>query len=108
VLLAFLPFQAIDVVLQLLRFLDPDYIPYHVRAVHWIWAIEGATNHHHVESIIARSLTAPQAKYNYDAIEAFGVLWRLTGQLLTHLVCLFFVGLKHVLVKMILCFRGLG
>lgn len=67
-------------VIQLFRFLRVDYAPYHVRTVHLVWVLEAATTHHHVESIVAQSLTSPESRNVHEAYEAFGVLWRLTGQ----------------------------
>lgn len=43
--------------------------------------LESATTHHHVESIVAQSLTTPKSRGVHEAYEAFGVLWRLTGQI---------------------------
>lgn len=66
---------------QLFRFLNVDFAPYHVRTVHLIWMLESATTHDHVESIVAQSLTAPESRNVHEAYEAFGVFWRLTGQI---------------------------
>ena len=64
---------------QLFRFLTVNHAPYHVRTVHLIWMLESATKHHHVESIVAQRLTAPESRGINVAYEGFGVLWRLTG-----------------------------
>lgn len=68
--------------IQLLKYLRSERAVYHLRAVNLIWALEGATERPHVESIIARSLTSPERGNVQEAFEAFGVLWRLTGSLL--------------------------
>ncbi|KAG9033005.1 hypothetical protein FRB95_000667 [Tulasnella sp. JGI-2019a] len=62
----------------LLHYLRPQWVPYHVRAVQLIWALEYSTRHHHVESILASSLTEFEHRPRIEAYEAFGVLWRLT------------------------------
>lgn len=62
------------------------YAPYHLRAVHLIWMLEQGSSHHHVESLIAQSLSSPESRNVYDAYEAFGVLWRLTGQSCPYLI----------------------
>lgn len=65
--------------LQLLHFLRPEWVPYHVRTVQLIWTLEHLTKHHHVQSVIAKSLIDPDNHRNAEAIEVFGVFWRLTG-----------------------------
>ncbi|KAG8881950.1 hypothetical protein FRB98_004046 [Tulasnella sp. 332] len=62
----------------LLHYLRPQYVPYHFRAVQLIWALEFGTCHHHLESILANSLTEFEHGQRLEAFEAFGVLWRLT------------------------------
>lgn len=65
---------------QLLNYLRPQWVPYHVRAVQLMWALEMGTHDHHLESILAASLTRSQHRQKLEAYEAFGVLWRLTGE----------------------------
>lgn len=62
----------------LLRYLRPQYVQYHVRAVKLIWDLEACTSSRHVEALIAESLTVRNGLPTYDAYEAFGVLWRLS------------------------------
>ncbi|TDL26444.1 hypothetical protein BD410DRAFT_521497 [Rickenella mellea] len=62
----------------LLSYLRPERSPYHVRAVNLLWTLESCTARHHVESIIAQSLTSPNPNSVHEAFETFGVLWRLT------------------------------
>ena len=72
---------------QLFHFLRVDYAPYHVRAVHLVWMLENATTNHHVESIVAQSLTSLESRDFHEAYETFGVLWRLTGSHLHTRMC---------------------
>ena len=64
---------------RLLRYLQPTYSTYHVRAVNLIWSLESSTTHSHVESILAQCMTLPKSGISPFGYEAFGVLWRLTG-----------------------------
>lgn len=66
--------------LQLFRFLHQDWAIFHVRAVSLVWTLEVSIGHHLVESIIAQSMSSPEPRIVHDAFEAFGVLWRLTGE----------------------------
>lgn len=50
-----------------------------MRAVTLLWLLESSTSHSHVESIIAQQMNSPKPKLAKEAQEAFGVLWRLTG-----------------------------
>ncbi|KAF8665364.1 hypothetical protein AX16_000383 [Volvariella volvacea WC 439] len=71
--------MAAKMVKKLLQYLGPEYSAYHVRAVNLIWAIENVTQEKaYVESIVAQSLTRPDARGLQGAFDAFGVLWRLT------------------------------
>ncbi|KAH7907786.1 Dopey, N-terminal-domain-containing protein, partial [Hygrophoropsis aurantiaca] len=63
---------------KIFKFLHPNWVIYHVRAVNLIWSLEATTGHSHVESVIAQSMTSPESRNVYDSYEAFGVLWRLT------------------------------
>ncbi|RDB28675.1 Protein dopey [Hypsizygus marmoreus] len=63
---------------KLLKYLRADCAVYHVRAVNLIWSLEAATQHPHVESILAQTLTSPESRNIHESYEAFGVLWRLT------------------------------
>lgn len=65
-------------VLVLLAFLRPQWVPYHVRAVQLIWALEASERHGHVEAAIAASILDHDGRPQLAAIDAFGVLWRLT------------------------------
>jgi hypothetical protein len=67
---------------QLLKYLRPDCAVYHVRAVNLIWALDALTKRSHVESILAKTMTSQESYNVQEAYEAFGVLWRLTGQCL--------------------------
>lgn len=67
-------------ILKLLRFLRPHYVPYHVRTVKLIWSLEGCTTYRHVEALFAETLTIRNGLPTYDAYEAFGVFWRLSGK----------------------------
>lgn len=64
---------------QLLRFLRPAYASYHMRAVSLIWSLENASSCPQVVSIISQSLNSERPHDVREACEAFGVLWRLTG-----------------------------
>lgn len=44
-----------------------------------MWTLEKSSRTPHVESLIAKSLSARQSEEAQEACEAFGVLWRLTG-----------------------------
>ncbi|KAF8915027.1 Dopey, N-terminal-domain-containing protein [Mucidula mucida] len=63
---------------KLLRYLRPDFSPYHARSVSLIWSLESATKKPHVESILAQTMTSPESRNIQESYEAFGVLWRLT------------------------------
>ncbi|KAH7930453.1 hypothetical protein BV22DRAFT_1000727 [Leucogyrophana mollusca] len=63
---------------KLFKYLHPDWVVCHVRAVNLIWSLEATTRRSHVESIIAQSMSSPESRNVYDSYEAFGVLWRLT------------------------------
>ncbi|KAG6336234.1 hypothetical protein ID866_2853 [Astraeus odoratus] len=63
---------------KLFRFLRQDYTIYHVRAVELVWTLESSTSGNYVESIIARNLNSVNLRSLDEALEAFGVLWRLT------------------------------
>ncbi|KAG8913507.1 hypothetical protein FRC01_004504 [Tulasnella sp. 417] len=65
-------------VLVLLAFLRPQWVPYHVRAVQLIWSLEANTRHSHVEAVIAGSLSDADSRPQLASFDAFGVLWRLT------------------------------
>jgi hypothetical protein len=71
---------------QLFEYLRPNCAVYHVRAVNLVWSLEASTSHPHAESIIAQSMASPESRNAHDAYEAFGVLWRLTGQITGRLV----------------------
>ncbi|KAG8967964.1 hypothetical protein FRC03_008985 [Tulasnella sp. 419] len=68
------------ITLALMRFLRPQYVPYHIPAVQLIWTLERSTRNHHIESIIASSLsiTNDQPLHSTETFEAFGIFWRLT------------------------------
>lgn len=68
---------------QIFTYIRPDRAIYHLAAVDLIWALEGATNKPHLESIIAQRMMAPTSEQRQEAFEAFGVLWRLTGRMRT-------------------------
>ena len=65
---------------RLLKYLQPTYSAYHVRAVNLIWSLESSTTHSHVESILAKCMTSLKPSTFLAGYEAFGVLWRLTGK----------------------------
>lgn len=52
---------------------------YHMRATSLIWSLDKISNSQHIESVIAKSLSAQDVTTVQEACEAFGVLWRLTG-----------------------------
>lgn len=66
-------------VTKLLNYLHPDFTAYHVRAVNLIWALESITTASHVESIVAQSMSSSESR-NGEAYDAFGILWRLSGE----------------------------
>jgi hypothetical protein len=70
-------------------YLRPNYAVYHVRAVNLVWSLQAATNLAHVESILAQSMACSDSRNVRESYEAFGVLWRLTGQLrcVYHILC---------------------
>lgn len=70
-------------VIKLLKYLRADLVSYHARAVNLICGIETATRLCHVESVIAQTMTSPQSRNVAEAYEAFGILWRLTGESFT-------------------------
>lgn len=65
---------------KLLKYLRTDCAVYHIRAVNLIWSLEAATKRSHVESILAQTMTSPESRNIHESYEAFGVLWRLTGE----------------------------
>jgi hypothetical protein len=67
-------------IFKLLKYLRPEYSAYHMRSVSLIWSLELSSPRSHVESILAQLMNSPEAKQNDEAYEAFGVLWRLTGE----------------------------
>jgi hypothetical protein len=60
-------------------YLRPTYAAYHLRAVQTIWALDAISKESHVESILAKKLSASLTRDASRALDAFGVLWRLTG-----------------------------
>lgn len=69
-------------ILKLLAYLRSDYSPYHARAVTLIWSLESTSKKPHVESILAQTMTSPESRNVQESYEAFGVLWRLSGNVL--------------------------
>lgn len=65
---------------KLLKYLRPEYSAYHLRSVSLIWSLESSSSRSHVESILAQMMNSHEAKKNDETYEAFGVLWRLTGE----------------------------
>ncbi|TFK26748.1 hypothetical protein FA15DRAFT_255211 [Coprinopsis marcescibilis] len=63
---------------KLLKYLRPDCVSYHARAVNLICTLETSTKRSYVESIIAQTMTSPESRNVSEAYEAFGILWRLT------------------------------
>ena len=68
------------IVTKLLRYLRPNCSAYHVRAVNLILSLGAATKNSHIESILAQTLTSLESRNGGEPYEAFGVLWRLTGE----------------------------
>lgn len=64
---------------KLLRYLGPTYTAYHARAVSLLWALEASTTRSHVEAIVAQTMATTNPSDLQEAYDAFGVLWRLTG-----------------------------
>jgi hypothetical protein len=62
----------------LFRFLQPDHARYHERDVELLWEYNRLAEMHTLENVIARQLTSSLSKHNVKALEAFGVIWRLT------------------------------
>lgn len=71
-------FKMVD---KLLKYLHSNLTVYHVRAVNLIWSLQASTTRTYVESIIAQSITSAESPKVSEAYEAFGVLWRLSGEL---------------------------
>jgi hypothetical protein len=63
---------------KLLKYLQPQYAAYHVRAVNLLWMLQATTTSPHIESVVAQTLTSPESRDVQEAYDAFGVLWRLT------------------------------
>lgn len=72
--------EILTIYIQLFGFLHQDWAIFHVRAVSLVWMLESLTSDHFVESIIAQSMNSPESRIVHNAFEAFGVLWRLTGE----------------------------
>jgi hypothetical protein len=62
--------------IQLFHYLQPDAAPYHARAVELLWEYNQLAEPHALENVISRRMSSGE-KGSY---EAFGVLWRLTGE----------------------------
>jgi hypothetical protein len=60
---------------------------YHARAANLVWLVEKTSTHRRVESIIAETLTSPDALDREVSYHAFGALWRLTGSPLSLSTC---------------------
>jgi hypothetical protein len=67
-----------NMVNRLLHYLRPSMVPYHVRSVSLIWALQAATTQPHVEAILCQNMNNPKHRNVEEAYEAFGVLWRLS------------------------------
>lgn len=67
-------------------YLSPKASPYHVRAVNLIWEIVHTTAQPHMESIVAHALVSSSAEDGYNAYNAFGTLWRLSGALAEYIL----------------------
>ena len=64
--------------LQLLLFLQPTCVPFHIQTVSLIWALQDLSRHKHVEASICQQLTSSKGPTQQAAYEAFGNLWRFT------------------------------
>ncbi|KAI0783393.1 Dopey, N-terminal-domain-containing protein [Abortiporus biennis] len=71
-----------SIINALFRYLRPQYVAYHMRAVNLLWTLEKASRRPHVETTIAQRLSAVSSEDQQEACEAFGVLWRLTDDTL--------------------------
>ncbi|KAJ3763465.1 hypothetical protein EV360DRAFT_33562, partial [Lentinula raphanica] len=53
---------------------------YHICTVNLIWSLDAATPKSHVKSIFVQAMNSPESKNVQESYEAFGVLWRLSGE----------------------------
>ena len=63
---------------QLLSFLTAKYAIYHVRAVDLVWECNQLAQMHTLENVVAKRVSAVVGRG--QALDAFGVLWRQTGE----------------------------
>jgi hypothetical protein len=63
---------------QLLRYLAPQYSLCHSRAVALLWECNQLADVHTLETATAKRMT--DTRHRQEALDAFGVLWRLTGK----------------------------
>lgn len=54
--------------------------PCFVESVQLLWGVEGLSDCRHVESMISDRLASPDPAIRLPAFEAFGNLWRFTGE----------------------------
>jgi hypothetical protein len=77
---------------QLLDFLEGHTAPFFLQAVKLIWELQKSSQFRHVETIFSSRLTSEDPRVRVSAFEAFGNLWRHTGNHYTPFtVCWFYV-----------------
>jgi hypothetical protein len=64
----------------LLLYLDPQLAACHSESVRLIWLLQSLTDFNLVESILSNRMCSKDAQEQRAAYEAFGVIWRLSGQ----------------------------
>jgi len=65
---------------KILKYLDPGFSVYHIRATQLFWEVVSIDGKRHVESVLCGSLTEVDGEERIDACDAFGTLWRLSGE----------------------------
>lgn len=65
---------------QLLSFMRARHSPFHPRAVELFWMVQQAARGYHAESILCERLASTDEEIRASTLEAFGTLWKLTGQ----------------------------
>ncbi|PWN45010.1 hypothetical protein IE81DRAFT_309697 [Ceraceosorus guamensis] len=72
--------QVVLILNKLQFFLQPDFAPYHVRAIELLWTVQQLARGHHVEAIFSENICSRKASIRQRWLNAFGVLWAMTDE----------------------------
>ncbi|KAK0564187.1 hypothetical protein OC844_001830 [Tilletia horrida] len=65
---------------KLFDFLHPGMSMFHLRAVQLLWELESFSGHAHLQSALARRVSALDAHERRKGFELFGTVWKLTDE----------------------------